>query len=153
MIESRCLCFCFLSPLCWEANSRPSPQPLLLDFLDRTKIFAIFWPVTTLHIFIPFTLLNTHISPTTLTFPSATLKSAFRPHVCLFVSPTTVRRGAPRAAIDVIMTYAPSITQLLNLQGMNPLGVERFFFHRGHLRPWKNTDIYIIIHDSSKITV
>ena len=41
---------------------------------------------------------------------------------------------------------------VLNLWEETPLGVEQPF-HRGHLRPSENTDIYIMIHNSSKITV
>ena len=41
--------------------------------------------------------------------------------------------------------------------GSQPGGHEPFggqmTFHRGRLRPSENTDIYIMIHDSSKITV
>ena len=39
--------------------------------------------------------------------------------------------------------------------GLQPLGggVVKQPFHRGHLRPSKIKDIYIMIHNSSKITV
>ena len=43
-------------------------------------------------------------------------------------------------------------TLVLNLWVKTPLGVDQVF-HRGRLRPSENTDIYITIHDSSKITV
>lgn len=36
--------------------------------------------------------------------------------------------------------------------GHNPLGVEHPF-HRGHLQPLRNTNIYIMIHNSSNIAV
>jgi hypothetical protein len=36
--------------------------------------------------------------------------------------------------------------------GMTPLDGQ-MTFHGGHLRPSENTDIYITIHNSSKITV
>lgn len=39
-----------------------------------------------------------------------------------------------------------------NLWVATPLGVEQPF-HRGHLRPLKDTDICITIHKSSKVTV
>lgn len=39
---------------------------------------------------------------------------------------------------------------VLNLWVMTPLGVKQLF-HRGHLRPFENTDVNITIRDSSKI--
>ena len=45
---------------------------------------------------------------------------------------------------------ALTITSVLNLWVVAPLGVKGPF-HRGHLKPLENTDIYITIHNSGKI--
>lgn len=44
------------------------------------------------------------------------------------------------------------ILEVLSLWVATPFGVEQPF-HRGHLKPLENTDIYVTIHSSSKITV
>lgn len=37
-------------------------------------------------------------------------------------------------------------------EGLDPLGVKRLF-HKGCLRPLESTDVYIMIHNRSKITI
>lgn len=62
----------------------------------------------------------------------------------------------PTAANDRLWREATSVHSaynLFNLWVLTPWGGIARPFHRGHLNPSENIDIYIIMHDSSKISV
>jgi len=59
-------------------------------------------------------------------------------------------QGPWKSAKLQILEMEGSRTAALNLWVSTPLGVKRSF-HRGHLRPSENTDVYLIIYNSREI--
>ena len=55
--------------------------------------------------------------------------------------------------LDVLIPLSPHLRQWFSAFGLQPFGGVELPFPRSYLRPSENTNIYITIHNSSKITV
>ena len=54
--------------------------------------------------------------------------------------------------MTISLSELETLKQWFSTCGSRPLGGSNDLFHRGHPRPSENTDIYIMIHNSSRVT-